>query len=254
MATDEAYRRRTDLRVMPSSVTGVMEDYIHHFALQLHHDGTTITAVDVAPVRVPWSTCPVGAAGLQRLEGVPLADVGALEPWMGGRSAQCVHTTDLAVLAAAAALRGADRSYEIWMTEIGAPVRHATLHRDGELWAEWGIAGETVVADERFADLTLDRPGFSAWLGRQGDPDDVEAAVVLRRAVSIGMGRGLPMDTWASAEVGRPADESCHTYRAEVVQIARRNVGSSRRNEDDGFGTPASAPDFGGVRTIDPAT
>jgi hypothetical protein len=236
--TDASYRRRIELRPGAGVVEAAMEDYVHHFALRLHHDGTVVTGVESAPVRVPWSSCPVGAAGLSRLDGVRLDEVGDLGRWMGGRASQCVHTTDLAVLAAAAARRGAERTYEVWMTGVGRRRRTATLLRDGETWAIWVIEGHRVLDDGRFAGLTLDRRGFSAWIDAHLAPDDAEAAFVLRRGSVIGLGRGLPMDDWAHPSDARPADESCHTYRAEVVHVATRNVGSARATDADGEGAP----------------
>jgi hypothetical protein len=254
--TDEPYRRRIELRPSEGVVEAAMEDFMHHFGLRLHHDGTVITAVEVAPERVPWSTCPEGAAGLLRLEGVPLADVADLDRWMGGRTAQCVHTTDLAVVAAAAARRGPDRTYEIRVTGSFRERRRATMLRDGEPWADWTIEGQRVLDDPRFTGLTLDRRGFSTWVqahfGATGD--DAEGAFVLRRASIIAMGRGLDMDEWTHPDDARPADESCHTYRRDVVSVSLRNVGSGRANDADGEGVPIPERHNWSVRTSVPRT
>jgi hypothetical protein len=238
--TDEPYRRRIELRPGDGAVEAAMEDFIHHFGLRLHHDGTVITAVEVAPERVPWTTCPEGAAGLLRLEGVALAEVGDLDRWTGGRPAQCVHTTDLAVVAAAAARRGVDRTYEIRVTGSFLERRRAVMDRDGENWADWTIEGERVLDDPRFVGLTLDRPGFSAWVAEHlgAGSDEAEAAFVLRRASIIALGRGIDMDAWTHPDDARPADESCHTYRTDVVPVSLRNAGSGRANDADGEGAP----------------
>jgi hypothetical protein len=232
-------------------VEAAMEDFMHHFALRLHHDGTVITTVEVAPERVPWSTCPEGAAGLLRLEGARLDAVGDLRSWMGGRIAQCVHTTDLVVLAAATALRGTPRTYEIWVTGSFREQRHATMDRDGENWADWTIEGRSVLGDHRFTGLTLRQPEFGEWVAEHlgVGTDDAEAAAVLRRASVISMGRGLDMDAWVHPDDARPADESCHTYHAAVVPVSLRNVGSSRPNEDDGAGAPIPEPTSWPVRS-----
>ena len=248
--TEAAYRRRIELRPASGVVEAAMEDYVHHFALRLHHDGTAITAVESVPVRVPWTSCPVGAAGLSRLEGVRLDTVADLDAWTDGRSAQCVHTTDLAVLAAAAALRGAARTYEVWVTGVGRRRRSAVLLVDGETWATWVVEGQRVVADDRFDGLSLDRRGYSAWIAANLGPDEAELAFVLRRGSIIGMSKGVPMDDWVHPDDARPADESCHTYRADVVRVALRNVGTTRDTEDDGPGAPIpGGPDA--VRSVD---
>ncbi len=249
--TDHPYRRRIELRPATGVVGAAMEDYIHHFAVRLHHDGSTVTAVEVAPERTPWSSCAVGAAGLARLEGVALEDVADLDRWMGGRPSQCVHTTDLAVLAAAAARRGEERTYEVWLTGIGHRRRRATLLVDGSEWATWEIEAFAVLDEGRFAGLTLDRRSFSAWVAANLDADGAEAAFVLRRGSIIGMGRSLPMDEWRHPVEARPADDSCHTYCTDVAGVAVRNVGTARATEVDGPGAPIPAAHFGGVRRPD---
>ena len=237
---DEVYRRRIEARVAPGVVEAAMEDYIHHFAIRLHHDGAIVTSVDIAPERVPWSTCPEGAIGLRRLIGVRLDEIGDLGTWIGTRADQCVHTTDLAVVAAAAACRGVDRTYEFLMSGIGHPRRVASLLIDGEQWATWAIEGQSVVDADvsgRFAGLPLDRAGFSRWVAENLSADEVEPAAVMRRATSIGLGRGLDVDSWPNAAFSRPGDDSCHTYRPAVVELSRRIVGSQRETEADPVGT-----------------
>jgi hypothetical protein len=248
--TAAPYRRRIELRPSPGVVAAAMEDYVHHFAIRLEHDGTVVTAVEVVPQRVPWTSCPEGAAGLRRLVGVPLAEVATLDAWMGGRVTQCVHTVDLAVLAAAAALRGADRTYEVWMTGTGGPGPEVTLHRDGEVWATWRIMGNDVVDDDRFAGLTMDRRGFSTWIEAHLDDDDREAAFVLRRGAVIGLSRAVVMDAWVHPDDARPVDESCHTYGSRVAPVALRKD-RTRRTEDDGMGTPVPVATGPRMRTSD---
>lgn len=241
---DETYRRRIEIRTGPGVVEAAMEDYIHHFAIRLLHDGTTVTAVDIATERVPWSSCPEGAIGLRRLEGVPLEEIADLGTWIGTRADQCVHTVDLAVVAAAAAIRGTDRTYEFLMSGIGHRERTALLLVDGEPWATWVIAREVVVDPSRsgrFVGLPFDRSGFSRWIGENLGPEDLEPAAVMRRASSIGMGRGIDIDSWPNAAVARPGDGSCHTYRPEVVEVAIRNIGSQRETDADPVGSPIPA-------------
>lgn len=251
-ATDEPYRRRIELRPSEGSVAAAMEDYVHHFAIRLDHDGTTVTGVEVVPQRIPWSTCPSGAAGLHRLLGVPLAEVAALDGWMGSRTDQCVHTLDLAVLAAAAALRGGDRTYEVWLTGVGGRRMESTLVRDGDDWARWTIVDLALVDEGRFAGLTLDRKGFSAWIAEHLDIDDQEAAFVLRRGTTIGLSRSVVMDGWDHPDDARPGDASCFTYgppHAGEALIRMR----PRPTDRDGRGTPIPAVVLGGVPPVDPA-
>ena len=250
--TDDPYRRRIELRPSEGSVGAAMEDYVHHFAIRLHHDTAVVTAVEVVPQRVPWATCPQGAAGLHALVGVPLAEVADLDRWMGGRDTQCVHTVDLAVLAAAAALRGGDRTYEVWLHGVGQDEMRATLVRDGDDWATWRTSGMSVLDEGRFAGLTLDRAPFSAWIDEHLDVDDREAAFVLRRGLIIGLSRAVIHDAWERPDDARPADGSCLTYAAPAVHAARITI-SPRPTERDGRGTPIPATDRGRVPPVDPA-
>jgi hypothetical protein len=101
-----------------------------------------------------------------------------------------------------------------------------------------GCPGQVVVGDGPHAGLRLDRRSFSTWLAERATPDEHEALFVLRRATSIGLGRLIDLDLAPTAVGARPADESCHTYRSEVVAVALRNHGSARETERDLLGTP----------------
>ncbi len=94
------YRRRIEVVPGDGFVDAAMEDYIHHFRVRLTHDGSVILAAEAGGVRVPWTTCPTGAAGLGALAGTSLDDARLPERWMQDRRTQCVHTVDLAAVAA----------------------------------------------------------------------------------------------------------------------------------------------------------
>lgn len=238
--TDAVYRRRIETRPSAGVVVAAMEDFMHHFALRLHHDGAVVTAIDVAAERTPWSTCPDGARALVSLIGTGLTEVGDVRQWIGSRSVQCVHTTDLAVIAAAAALRGSARDHEIRMWDIGRPERTITMAIDGVEWATWVIGPDGIVDDTRsgrFAGRPLDARSFAAWIAELS-ADDREAAAIVRRASSIGLGRGIDMDTWIDATEGGNPIDSCHSYRPEIVHVARRNRGTARATDAEAPGTP----------------
>ena len=94
----------------------------------------------------------------------------------------------------------------------------------------------------RFAGLTMDRRGFSAWIDANLDAEDQEAAFVMRRGAVIGLSRAVVMDDWVHPDDARPVDESCHTYGAGVAPVALR-AGRPRRTEEDGLGTPLPVVD-----------
>ena len=245
------YRRRIEIVPGDGFVDAAMEDFIHHFRVRLTHDGATITAAGATGVRVPWSTCPTGAAGLTAMAGTDLADAVRPDLWVDDRRTQCVHTLDLASLAAAHASDPEPLSYEIRLELASITERRAVLDRNGVTVLDWQMEGQSVVAPERFAGLGFDRRRFSAWLAA-ADPADRELLAVMRRACTIGVGRLMEMDVIAVAGDVRGADDSCHTYRAGVPEVAHRCVGTARETEVDPPGTPipggpmdASAPSPG---------
>jgi hypothetical protein len=240
-STTAPYRRRIELRPEQGVVEASMEDYVHHVALRLHHDGTVVTSAEVATVRVPWSTCADGAAGTGRLGGVPLAEVADLTRWMGGRTHQCVHTTDLAVLAAAAAQRGRPTTYEVWLSGIGERRMCSRLLRDGEEWAVWTLVDGELLDEGRFAGLRLARRDFAAWIAAHLGPEDAEAASVLRRGTHIGLSRGIDTSPWEHPDDARPADDSCLTYAHGTAEVAVATI-RPRPTEDDGPGSPSPRP------------
>jgi hypothetical protein len=232
------YRRRIEIVPGAGVVEAAMEDFIHHFGLVLEHDGARITRAEATGVRVPWSTCPVGAAGLASLTGTSLGDAVLADRWVDDRRRQCVHTVDLAGLAAAHALDEAPLVYEIRIDLASFVERTARLARDGEELLVWELEGQQVVGDGPFAGMSLDRRSFSEWLETSVAPDRREAVVVLRRACSIGLGRLMDLDAIAVAADARPADQSCHTYRSGVPEQAHRCAGTARETEVDPPGTP----------------
>jgi hypothetical protein len=248
-AGPHTYRRRIEVVPGDGLVEAAMEDHIHHFVVALHHDGILVTAAEATGVRTPWSTCPQGAAGLAALAGTPLAEVPLAERWLDDRASQCVHTVDLAGVAAAHALDEAPLAYEVVVELASFEDRRAALRRDGELVLDWQLEGQRVVGSGPFAGMGLDRRSFSRWLEGRVAPEDREPVVVLRRACTIALGRLMDLDRLAVAADARGADGSCHTYRRGVPEVATRNVGTARDTELDPVGTPIPGGPFLGTST-----
>jgi hypothetical protein len=73
------------------------------------------------------------------------------------------------------------------------------------------------------------RGGFFRWADDTLDPDAAEAAIVLRRACEIGMGRGMDLEAVDSAEeLGPMMGAVCYTMQPSVMPVAFRNRGSIR--------------------------
>lgn len=231
------YRRRIEVVPLGDVVEAAMEDYIHHFGVRLAHDGERITEATATGVRVPWTTCPVGAAGIAEIAGTPLAEATVVDRWLDDRASQCVHTVDLATVAAAHATDVAPLVYEIGVELAAFTERRAVLRRDGDVVLDWTVEGNDVVGGGPQAGMSLARAAFANWLTTRVVPDDREPFVVLRRACTIAMGRYMDLDTVAVAGDIHPGDDSCHTYRSEVAAIAARCRGTARETESDAPGS-----------------
>lgn len=243
------YRRRIEIVPGEGVVDAAMEDYIHHFRVRLDHDGTTISRAEATGVRVPWSTCPVGAAGLAALAGTTLTDAVLADRWIDDRASQCVHAVDLGALAAAHALDARPLAYEIRVDMISFAERRAVLWRDGEELLDWPLQGQTVVGEGPSAGMGLDRRSFSTWLERKVAAEDHEATFVLRRACNIALGRLLDLDAFTVAGEVHEADGSCHTYRVGVPEQAVRCVGTVRHTEIEPDGSFIPGGPFVAVRS-----
>lgn len=231
---DATYRRRISLRPTPGVIYAEMEDYIHHFAVELHHVDGVVTAATAVGVRHPWDACPGGARGVAAMVGTPLADADHRHGWSEDRSTQCVHVVDLALVAARHAHDDAPTEFDVRIPAAARERRTAVLRRDGDVVFEWTVDGDQVVAPDRFAGMSLAGSGFFGWIGAHlDDEDEVEAATLLRRACYIGVSRGLDLDTYERAIEGGTINSSCFVYQPGVAIRSRRMVGTSRATEDD---------------------
>ena len=67
-----------------------------------------------------------------------------------------------------------------------------------------------------------------AWTVDHLDPETAEAALVLRRASFIAVGRSRNLDDAATAEVYMPlAQGSCHTFTVGIAERAARMKGTT---------------------------
>lgn len=231
---DATYRRRISLRPEPGVVRAEMEDYIHHFVVEIHHVDGVVTAATAVGVRHPWDACPGGARGVAAMVGTPLADVADRHGWSQDRSSQCVHVVDLALVAARHAHDDGPTEIDIRIPGAARERRTAVLRRDGDVVFEWTVAGDEVVAPDRFAGMSLAGSGFFGWLGANlDDEDEIETATMLRRACYIGVSRGLDLDTYERAIEGGTINNSCFVYQPGVAIRSRRMVGTSRATEAD---------------------
>lgn len=229
-----AYRRRILTAAVDDGVVdGALEDDFHHFEVTLRHDGARVTGVEVRSRRWPWSTCPDAATHLQPIEGMWLSTRCTAIATVADPRMNCTHQFDLAGLCVSHAARGDDRrQYDV---EVPASVDEATeprLWRDGELVLAWTLTwrgGNRRLVDSPPYDEAPWRGGFFRWADHTLAPDDAEAAIVLRRACEIAMGRGMDLEAHDSAaELSPFMGPVCYTMQRAVAPVAFRNRGSIR--------------------------
>ena len=225
--TGLTYYRRFTVRPGEGSLEAHMQDFHHHVKVVLTHgDGRLVTA-EAEGLRLPWNTCPLGAAGVNRLSGMALSAVKDQSNWPGGRTANCVHAADLTLVALAHLEEREPFTYNISVTPAAGKVRHARIDRDGELLLEWTVEGTLLTGPPGFPGRSLSRAAFTQW-SAELDPRLQEAATVLRRACHIAPSREIDLDTMRVAADSISPDASCHTLQDGVIQRARRTVGASR--------------------------
>jgi hypothetical protein len=229
--TGSGYRRSIRLVApTPGRVVADLEDDFHHFTVTLGHDGERVTAVEGGAHRYPWTTCPGAVVPLREVAGATLSlDANALTATVDPRR-NCTHLFDLASLAVAHAARGTSaRRYEISVADRDQGRTVATLDRDGEPCLRWEVQGTRVVGPAPYADVPL-RGGFLAWASANLDTEEAEAAVVLRRACDISMGRMMDLDAIERAdELAEIMTGTCHTFQPGIMETSLRVKGSTRR-------------------------
>ena len=229
---DGSYRRRVRMRALDATTTeAALEDDFHHFAVVVVHDGARVTSITARAERWPWSTCPAAGAQLELLVGMELSPRCTAVAAVADPHMQCTHQFDLAGLAVAHATRDEEeRQYDVEVPPADAGgQRTVRLSRDGELLLEWRIAyGTGITAPRPYTDAPW-RGGFIKWADATFDVDDAEAAIVLRRACDIGMGRGMDLEGYRSAdELAELMTGVCYTMQPSIMPVAIREIGSIR--------------------------
>jgi hypothetical protein len=231
---DGPYRRRIrTVTVDPGVVEGGLEDDFHHFEVTLRHDGERVTSVEARSRRWPWATCPDAAANLRPIETMPLSTRCTSIAEVADPRMNCTHQFDLAGLCVSHAARGNERrQYDAQLPPAVDGITEPRLWRDGALVLEWTLSwrgGGRRLVDSPPYDEAPWRGGFFRWADERLDPDDAEAAIVLRRACEIGLGRGMDLEGYASAEALGPMMRGvCYSMQPSVMPVAFRNRGSIR--------------------------
>jgi Protein of unknown function (DUF2889) len=227
-----SYRRRIRLvNAEPGLVRGGLEDDFHSFRVAVRHDGFAVTDIEVEAFRWPWTTCPEAGDRLQLLVGMPLSPRCLAVGDQANPRLQCTHQFDLAGLAIAHATRDARvRQYDAEVpfgAQRGGP-HDVRLWRDGELALTWTLEGSACIAPEPYASVPW-RGGFLRWADEVLDPDTAEAAIVLRRACDIAIGRGANLEgVRVASELGIAGSGVCYTFQEATARVAFRQIGTIR--------------------------
>lgn len=234
MATVEQlglFRRRVRIAGSENRCSVDVEDDQHRFGADIGHDGTTVISVHGRALRTPWTTCPLATAQLQVLIGTPLLP----SPFTVLRQVvlahQCTHMVDMAALAIAAAAR--DLRYRQYDARFKVEYRDTEDWRSGILdrsdggTTRWIFRDGVVVEPIAYAGLEMRRS--ASWIAdRTDDPDAIEEAFVMQRALLVAGGRRVALD-----EVKRASSETwmvgaCFAFQRSRIEQSKRCVGSTR--------------------------
>jgi hypothetical protein len=226
------FRRRLHWQAGAGEVRVALEDSNHGFRLRLQHDGRCITAVSAEPLRHPFTTCPEAVASLQRIVGLPLADVAAQREHLP-QADNCTHLVDMALLAAAHAAHAADigqaRSFDIAVADEHEGITQARIECDGQPVHDWAIRAHTLESPAGLAGRPVMR-GFYAWATQVFTDMPLEAAQALQRGYFVAQSRRWntqPIEAHPASTDGIPVG-ACYSYNTGAVERALRIQGSVR--------------------------
>lgn len=220
----KALVRRLAIAARDGEVRAAVEDDFHHFRVRMRHDGAEVRDIEAEAFRQPWSACGFAAEELKAFVGMALTVRLSRVLAHTDQSLHCTHMLDLAALSAAAAARGAPhtRRYEAVIPDRMDGRTTPRLSLDGSDILRWTVEHNTITGPDA-AGLSLGS-GFSRWIDANLDADRAEAFFVLRRAVFIAGGRGVPLDKMPHA----PARGACFAQQPSRAPGAIRMIGSTQ--------------------------
>jgi Protein of unknown function (DUF2889) len=219
-----SFRRRVQIVTRPGVARAVVEDDFHHFRVQVEHSGGTVRHVTGHMRRFPFATCPAASEPLMALAGMRVSPNAAAVRDRAEQKLQCTHLFDLAGLAIATVARGLQRRrYEATIPDRVDRKTEPLLLRDDEPILTWQLDGDILRSPSPYAGVSV-RTGFVKWAIQNLEPQEAEAAMVLRRALFVSNGRGRDLDALATAS----AKGGCYTQQPQRVASAYRVIGSTR--------------------------
>lgn len=229
--TQGAYRRRIEVATRQIADAALearvaIEDDHHRFRISVFAVDGVVSEVASQTLRAPTLMCPSAGPRLQDVVGMPLDPSCAATTTHADPRQQCTHLIEMAGLATSALARGIER--RTYQAEVADPVdglRTATLRRDGEIVLQWRMDNLTIAAPAFYAGQTIHK-GFTALI-RTLALEDAEAAIVLRRAVYTGAGRGMDLDAITHEQRASATRGLCWAWQPQRADRALRNIGST---------------------------
>jgi len=227
-------RRQVLIDPRPGYVRGDLADDFHHFTVELFHDGTRIERVRSTAHRYPRTLCAQAPAYFEsRLTGSTLADVGSFDDPLQ----HCTHQVDLATLLAAHAGESAPVLFSAYVADTDdAGMKHAEIHRNGQVLLDWDIVADTIRAPSPQAGLNLRR--LRDWIGDL-TRDEQEGARILRRTIFISYVRLIDTDTIELGQEPRAKPGACYVYQSERLALKPPKM-DNRRDFSMGDAMPLS--------------
>ncbi len=238
------FRRRVRLRKQESKgrsteqlVIADLEDDNHRFRIMLYHDGQVVTRIEGEALRYPLTTCPGSLDLLKELVGTPLSD----DPRSLGVRLDprrfCTHQFDLAGLAITHALRdGIEQQYDIIVHDQTVGEDMCGWHKveaaiNGQTVFKWDLKDFVIQSEGLWNNVSI-MHGFSKWAVGHLSGSELEAALILTRAVFVSNSRRFDISSMA----GKPAlvafmqKDVCYSYRSPIVEQATY-VGDAFKDE-----------------------
>jgi hypothetical protein len=215
-------RRRVLLRKHNEMVIAELEDNHHAFRIRLFHDANKVTQVNGDALRYPNNTCPGSLDLLYRLVGVDLGKGPKAFSDTTEARAFCTHLFDLACLAYTHVSRGeATREYHAIVEDEREGIVKASVTINEKIILQWNLKNNIIQNEGKFKDVSP-HTGFMRWSMQHLKDDELEAAIVLAKAVFVAFSRRVDTEHVAGTGLvkGIMPKDICYTYRSPVMEQA----------------------------------
>jgi len=203
------FRRNQLIDPREGRVRADVEDNLHHFWVEIDHDGTRVLALRAGAVRQPWTTCAAAGVYLsQRMTGARLDELMRVDSPLS----HCTHQHDLALLAAAHASDSHPTLYSTFASDQCEPIQHAELYRNGVKELSWDLADSEIVSPGLGSGLSLRK--LRDW-GQDLSENEREMARILRRTVFTSGARLYDYSRVPTADKVVESVGACYTFQPE---------------------------------------